>query len=120
VAAASLDTVNASTSHLGIDTLELTNAASAQSSLSTIDRAIERISGARATLGAVGNRFNNIINSIRTSSENLSAAHSRIMDVDVAEETSALSRAQILTQASISVLMQANQLPQMALKLLNW
>jgi flagellin len=116
----SMNTVNASTAHLGIDALELTGAATAQIALATIDTAIERISAARSTLGAVGNRFANVINSIRTSSENLSAAHSRIMDVDVAEETSALSRAQILTQASISVLLQANQMPQMALKLLGW
>jgi flagellin len=116
----SVDTVNASTSHLGIATLELTSAATAQTALATIDTAIERISSARSSLGAVGNRFTNIINTIRTSSENLSAAHSRIMDVDVAEESSALSRAQILTQASISVLLQANQMPQMALKLLGW
>ena len=57
-------------------------------------------------------------NTIRTASENLSAANSRIRDVDVAEETSAMSRAQVLMQAGVSVLAQANQMPQMAMKLL--
>ena len=57
-------------------------------------------------------------NTIRTASENLSAANSRIRDVDVAEETSAHGRAQILVQAGVSVLAQANQIPSVALKLL--
>jgi flagellin len=114
----SVNTVDATALKLGVDTLELTSAASSQSALSTIDAAIETISAARATLGAAGNRFNAVANTIRTASENLSAAHSRIKDVDVAEETSAMSRAQILAQAGVSVLAQANQLPQMAMKLL--
>jgi flagellin len=113
-----VNTVDASTATLGVDIIELTNATSSQAALSTIDTAIETISAARATLGAAGNRFNAVNNTIRTASENLSAAHSRIKDVDVAEETSAMSRAQILAQAGVSVLAQANQLPQMAMKLL--
>jgi flagellin len=114
----SVNTVDATTTKLGVDTIELTGAASSQTALGTIDIAIESISAARATLGAAGNRFNAVNNTIRTASENLSAAHSRIKDVDVAEETSAMSRAQILAQAGVSVLAQANQLPQMAMKLL--
>jgi len=106
----SVDTVDASVATLGVGTMELTSAQTSQEALSTIDAAIERISAARATLGAAGNRFNAVNNTIRTASENLSAAHSRIKDVDVAEETAAMSRAQILAQA--------NQLPQMAMKLL--
>ncbi len=90
----------------------------AQAALSTIDTALNSISAKRATFGAVGNRFDSVIQNIQTFAEQLSAANSRIRDVDVAQETSNLSRAQILAQAGISVLGQANQLPQMALKLL--
>jgi flagellin len=114
----SVNTVDATTTKLGVATLELTGSASSQAALATIDTAIETISAARATLGAAGNRFNAVTNTIRTASENLSAAHSRIKDVDVAEETSAMSRAQILAQAGVSILAQANQMPQMAMKLL--
>jgi flagellin len=114
----SVNTVDATATKLGVSTLELTGSASSQAALATIDTAIETISAARATLGAAGNRFNAVANTIRTASENLSAAHSRIKDVDVAEETSAMSRAQILAQAGVSILAQANQMPQMAMKLL--
>ena len=114
----SVETMDATAATLGVDALELTSAASSQEALSTIDTAIERISSARATLGAAGNRFNAVANTIRTAAENLSAAHSRIKDVDVAEETAAMSRAQILAQAGVSALAQANQVPQMAMKLL--
>jgi flagellin len=114
----SVDTMDATAATLGVDVLELTSASSSQQALGTIDAAIERISAARATLGAAGNRFNAVANTIRTASENLAAAHSRIKDVDVAEETAAMSRAQILAQAGVSVLAQANQVPQMAMKLL--
>jgi flagellin len=97
---------------------DVTGQADAQASLADIDAAIETVATARATLGAIGNRFNTVSNTIRTASENLSAANSRIRDVDVAEETSAMSRAQVLMQAGVSVLAQANQMPQMAMKLL--
>jgi len=90
----------------------------AQNALNTIDTALNSISANRATFGAVGNRFDSVIQNIQTFAEQLSAANSRIRDVDVAQETSNLSRAQILAQAGVSVLGQANQLPQMALKLL--
>jgi flagellin len=114
----SVDTVDATTTALGVDTLQLTSAAGAQAALATIDTAIERISAARSTLGAAGNRFHSVSSTIRTASENLSVAHSRIMDVDVAEEVSALSRAQLLAQASISVLAHANRMPELLLRLL--
>jgi flagellin len=104
---------------LGLNAIALgTDAATSQGFLATIDSAIDTVSGYRATLGSAGNRFQSVINTIQTASENLSAADSRIRDVDVAAETSALSRSQILAQAGISVLAQANQMPQMALKLL--
>ena len=114
----SVSTVSATAAALSVSTMTLSTQALAQAGLATIDTAIERVSAARATLGAAGNRFNTVQNTIKTAEENLSSANSRIRDVDVAEETSALSRAQILVQAGLSVLAQANQMPQAALKLL--
>ncbi|HTV21376.1 MAG TPA: flagellin [Polyangiaceae bacterium] len=95
-----------------------TTASGALSALSTIDTAIGNVSTARATFGAAMNRLETAQSSIQTMRLNLSAANSRIRDVDVAQETSALSRNQVLTQAGVSVLAQANQLPQLAFGLL--
>ncbi len=114
----SVSTVDVTAATLGVDTLDFSAATSAQAALTTIDTALGSVSTDRATFGAVGNRFDAVIQNIQTFTESLSAADSRIRDVDVAAETSNLSRAQILAQAGISVLGQANQLPQMALKLL--
>jgi flagellin len=86
--------------------------------LSEIDNALTTISTSRARYGAAMNRLEVTTSSIQTMRLNLSAANSRIRDVDVAEETAMLSRNQILSQAGVSVLSQANQLPQMALSLL--
>ena len=76
------------------------------------------VSEARSELGAAGNRLQAAISTIQSFTEQISAANSRIKDVDVAEETSAMARANILQQAGVSVLAQANQQPQLALKLL--
>jgi flagellin len=109
--------VNLSALGTGFSSLSLSTQTTAQLALSAID-ALQKISEARASLGATGNRLTNVISQIHTASENLSAGNSRIRDVDVAQESSNLSRAQILVQAGISVLSQANQAPQLALKLL--
>jgi flagellin len=114
----SVSTIDVTGSTLGVSNLDFSSKSGAQSALSTIDNALATVSDKRATFGAAGNRFEAAIQNIQTFSESLSAANSRIRDVDVAEETSQLSRLQILTQAGVSVLSQANQLPQMALKLL--
>ena len=114
----SFNTTDATTSTLGVSGLSLASKTSAQSALSTIDNALKKVSDARSSLGAAGNRFQSAINNIQAFSESLSAANSRIKDVDVAEETSRMARAQILSQAGVSVLAQANQMPQLALKLL--
>jgi flagellin len=114
----SVTTVDATTATLGVAGLDLSTKANAQAALSTIDTALQTLSTARATMGAAGNRFNSAVASIQAASESLSAANSRIRDVDVAEETSKMSRAQVLMQAGVSVLAQANQAPQIALKLL--
>lgn len=110
--------VDVTSSTLGVSGLDISSKASAQAALQTIDDAIGKVSSSRADLGAAGNRFNAAIENIQTFAESLSAANSRIRDVDVAEETSNLARTQILVQAGVSVLSQANQSPQMALKLL--
>jgi flagellin len=114
-----ITTISATAASLGVSGLSLSSQASAQTALATIDTAIQRVSAARATFGAVGNRLQTVGETIATASENLSAANSRIRDVNVAEETSTMSRSQILMQAGVSVLAQANQLPQLALKLLS-
>jgi len=95
-----------------------TTAVSALSSLSTIDTAISNVSTARSTFGAAMNRLEVAQSNIQTMRLNLSAANSRTRDVDVASETSQMSRNQVLSQAGLAVLAQANQLPQSALGLL--
>jgi flagellin len=114
------NTLNATTgaSGLAITGMDLSSKISAQAALDTIDQALSKVSQNRSTLGAAGNRLQSSINNIQAFSESLSAANSRIKDVDVAQETSNMSRLQILSQAGVSVLAQANQMPQLALKLL--
>jgi flagellin len=91
---------------------------SALDALGVIDAALGIVSTERAKYGASMNRLGTTISSIETMRLNLSAANSRIRDVDVATETAALARNQVLSQAGVAVLAQANQLPQLALNLL--
>ena len=93
-------------------------AGNALASLQVIDDAIQNVSSERAKYGATLNRLDVTVNSIQTMRLNITSANSRIRDVDVAEETANLSKNQVLSQAGVSVLAQANQLPQLALKLL--
>lgn len=86
--------------------------------LSTIDTAINNVSTQRAALGAVQNRLDHTINNLTATSENLSAAESRIRDVDMAEEMMNFTKNNILSQAATSMLAQANQMPQSVLQLL--
>jgi flagellin len=90
----------------------------ASSLITALDSALGAISSSRAVLGAAQNRLQHTISNLGTTSENLSAANSRIRDVDVATESSNMSKSQVLEQAGVSVLAQANQIPQLALKLL--
>lgn len=90
----------------------------AQQSMEIIDKALSQVNSARASLGAVQNRFTSTIANLSTSSENLSAAKGRITDADFASETANLSRSQILQQAGTAMLAQANSLPQQVLSLL--
>ncbi len=114
----SVSTVDATSATLAVSTLDFSTQAASQAALATIDTALQTISSARATFGAAGNRLTSVIQTIQGSSESLSAANSRIRDVDVAEETSRMARTQVMMQAGVSVLAQANQAPQIALKLL--
>ncbi len=83
-----------------------------------LDNALVRINGVRANLGALQNRLQSTSNNIAITEENFSAANSRIRDVDVAQETADLAKNNILAQAGTSVLSQANQATQAALKLI--
>jgi len=97
---------------------DVTTDANAQTLVGAVDTALGTVNGARATLGAVQNRFESVVTSLQTQAENLDASRSRIQDADFAAETAALTRAQILQQAGISVLAQANAQPQNVLALL--
>jgi flagellin len=95
-----------------------TTAASATAAINAIDSAIDQVTTSRALYGAAQNRFETVVTNLQVSAENLTAARARIMDADFAMETANLSRAQILQQAGNAMVAQANQLPQMVLKLL--
>jgi flagellin len=103
---------------LGIDTLQTDSTANAQAALGTLDTAIDTLNTSRGQLGAAQNRMQSSFASIRNAHENLSAAESRIRDVDIAAETADMTRNNIMQQAATSVLAQANQQPQIALSLL--
>lgn len=98
--------------------LDVSTFAGAQDAIVAIDNALQAISSQRAELGALQNRFESTSSNLQITSENLAAANSRIRDADFAAETAELSRTQVLQQAGISVLAQANQLPQQVLSLL--
>jgi len=103
---------------LGLTEIDNATKASSQMNLEQIDSAITRINENRSELGALQNRLQSTINNLGIYRENLSAANSRIRDCDVAEETSELTKNNILTQSTVSVLGQANNNAQVALKLL--
>lgn len=119
------DMVNMKSASYGAGALDLTaldisgtDGSAAQSTLATLDEAIAATSSSRAQLGAVQNRLTVTVSNLQSANNNLSSANSRIRDVDVAEESAAMTRNNILTQAGMAVLSQANQLPSMALSLL--
>jgi len=101
-----------------VNQVDVSSVASATRAIAQMDAAIANVNSSRSDFGALQNRFGNAINSLQTTSENLSAARSRIMDTDFAAETSALTRAQILQQAGTAMLAQANQVPNQVLTLL--
>ncbi len=101
-----------------VESIDISTAAGAQSAIATIDAAISEIDATRGDLGAIQNRFTSTISNLKNIAENVSAARSRTLDADFAAETASLSKNQILQQAGISVLSQANSLPQQVLSLL--
>jgi len=105
-------------SALGLAAASLTTAASAQAALTTITTAITSKDTARARFGYKMNRLESTISVINNQTENLMAAESRISDVDVATEMAIMTRTQVLAQAGVAMLTQANNVPQMALSLL--
>jgi flagellin len=111
-------TAGASTAFVNASSLSFTSVGEAQDVLAAVDGMIGAIDAKRAELGAVQNRFSSTIRNQSNIIENLSSARSRIQDADFATETAALTKAQILQQASMSILSQANQRPQAALSLL--
>jgi flagellin len=114
-----VSTVNAtSATLLGSTALDFSTQTGAVAALGTLQTALNTVSNDRSNLGAVGNRLTDAASTIATISQNLSAADSRIRDVDVASETSNMTRLSVLAQAGVAVLAQANQQPQIALKLL--
>lgn len=113
-----LTTSDVLTSSLGLATLDIGSGGNFSAAINTVDTAINTISSIRGAFGAVQNRLTTTIANLRIQAENLSAAESRIRDVDVAQETAALTRNSILQQAAISILSQANVQPQTALQLL--
>ena len=100
------------------EAIDLTTAEKATAAITTINNAIETVSGQRSELGSYQNRLEHTISNLDNSSENLSAAESRVRDVDMAKEMMEMTRANILSQASQSMLAQAQQQPQSVLQLL--
>jgi flagellin len=101
-----------------VSAINVSTRSGANASLATLDAGIDLIASQRASLGAVQNRLESTISNLQAVSENLSAAKSRIEDADFASETAALTRAQIIQQAGVSILAQANTSPQAVLSLL--
>ena len=111
-------TASTATAGAGVSTVDLTTATGSQTALSTLDKAINTITDARASMGAYQNRLNASIANLETSSMNLQASRSRILDTDYAKETTNLAKSQIIQQAATAMLAQANQSSQSVLALL--
>jgi flagellin len=108
----------AGTTSASANTLDVSTVGGANALITAVDAALDSVNGSRATLGAVQNRFESVVNSLQTASESLSAARSRIQDTDFAAETANLTKSQILQQAGMAMLSQANSLPQNIMTLL--
>ena len=106
------------TESLGIDGLDISDQEEARAAIDKINAAIDAVSSMRSTFGALQNRLDHTLNNLSVQTENLTAAESRIRDVDMAEEMMAYTKNNILVQASQAMLAQANQVPQGVLQLL--
>ena len=103
---------------LGVDSIDIATRSGANTAIKRVDAAISSINSIRGTLGAVQNRFESTIANLESVSENISAARARVLDADFAAETANLTKAQVMQQAGIAMLAQANMLPQAVLSLL--
>ena len=103
---------------LGLTDVDVTTADTASLAIRHVDKALDYVNSTRAKLGAQMSRFETTVKNLQVSSENMTASRSRITDADFAQETAALSRAQILQQAGTAMVAQANQMPRMVLALL--
>ncbi|MFN8791769.1 MAG: flagellin [Bdellovibrionales bacterium] len=110
---------DATAGSIGIDGISLESKGDARDMLSVVDEAVAQIGAMRANFGAIQNRLDATTNNLDIQIENLSAAKSRISDADIAHESTELASAQVLQNAAVSVLAQANQFPAVALKLIN-
>ena len=104
--------------NMGIESLDLTTAEGATKAIDQVDAAIKYVSEARSRIGAYQNRLEHTVSSLDITSENMTAAYSRIMDTDMAEEMTEYTTLQVLSQASTSMLAQANERPSQVLQLL--
>jgi flagellin len=110
-------TTQASTSSL-LSSVDISSVSGANKAIDILDASLSQINRMRASLGGIQNRFQYTIANLQTTSDNLAAARSRIKDADFAAETAALTRAQILQQAGVAMLAQANAVPNNVLTLL--
>ncbi|TVP53037.1 MAG: flagellar protein FlaB, partial [Halomonadaceae bacterium] len=117
---ANVDNVEGVTAELSgsLEDVDVLSVANANEAINRVDSALDAVNNVRSELGAIQNRFESTIANLASTSENLSAANSRILDADFAAETANLSQSQVLQQAGISVLAQANARPQQVLSLL--
>jgi len=114
----SLSVTDSDSTALGLNDDVLTSQAGARSAITALDTAIQSVATSRGTLGTTQNRLTVTLSNLSNMHENLSAANSRIRDADIAEESASMTRNQILQQAGVAVLAQANALPQSALSLI--
>jgi flagellin len=114
----SVSIANSGSTNLGLNDEVLTSSTGAQKAIAALDTALQTINTSRGTLGATQNRLEATMSNLSIMYENTASANSRIKDVDVAEESAAFTRSQILSQAGTSMLAQANSLPQSALSLI--
>jgi len=114
----SVSIANSNSTSLGLNDESLSSASNAQKAIAALDTALQTINTTRGTLGATQNRLEATMSNLSVMHENMAAGNSRIKDVDVAEESAAFTRSQILSQAGTSMLAQANSLPQSALSLI--
>ena len=111
-------TITATAGTESVSSIDISTVNGAQTAIAVIDSAIATVSSSRASIGALQNRFESVVSSLQSNAENQASARSRIVDADFAAETASLTRGQILQQAGIAVLAQANAAPQNVLALL--